>query len=83
MISFEFYETIEVQEFLEACDKYEIQEIIEFLINENYITPSMEIEKKGYIPDIEWKETINKLSKARLKMTREEEEIIKTIVNKK
>jgi hypothetical protein len=85
---------IEPWEYVNDCSSGEIEELIECLHNDGslkdyfakhgVIDPDsvIEIGEKGNILDIEWTETIVKLSKNRLMLTPEEEETIKKIAER-
>jgi hypothetical protein len=85
---------IEPWEYVNNCSSGEIKELIEclhsdgllkeYFIEHGVIDPDsvIEIGEKGNILDIEWTETIVKLSKNRLMLTTEEEETIKKIAER-
>jgi hypothetical protein len=85
---------IEPREYVNDCSSGEIEELIECLHNDGslkdyfakhgVIDPDsvIEIGEKGNILDIEWTETIVKLSKNRLMLTPEDEETIKKITQR-
>jgi len=75
---------VDVDEFLSACNPREIKEIIESLTEDGHltnVTPLMPKEKMSMM-DEEWFNIINKLATLRLRMTSEEESIIREIVKK-
>jgi hypothetical protein len=73
---------IDVDEFLEECDDSEIEEIVAWLKN-NYYIP-----KDAFIPpcktylEQEWDETVEKIRSGFIRMSKEDEYIIKQIANK-
>ena len=85
-----FYEDVEVDidididDFLNACDKADIKEIVQALKEDGHI--------KGYFitsdnpkPSLieqEFDNTINKIHKNRLRLTNEEEELLKKIADR-
>jgi hypothetical protein len=71
---------VEVEEFLDDCSKREIEEAIQWLVDRDWIKPN-QIEE-GNVMDIEWFNTVSKLHTLRQRLTVEEEELIKSIVNK-
>jgi hypothetical protein len=71
---------VEVEEFLDDCSKREIEEAIQWLVDRDWIQPN-QIEE-GNVMDIEWFNTVSKLHTLRQRLTVEEEELIKSIVNK-
>ena len=75
---------ISVDEFWNECSIWEREELAELVIEEGL---AQEIDEHEYVEDesllgIEWKKTIDKLSTLRQRLTVEEEELIKSIVNK-
>jgi hypothetical protein len=84
----EFYvEDIDIDpsEFIDACSKREIEELIDALTEDGYIVKpinSVPLEDKNLL-DEEWDEVIGKLAgRGRLRLTNEEEEIIRKIANR-
>jgi hypothetical protein len=71
---------VEVEEFLDDCSKREIEEAIQWLVDRDWIKPN-QIEE-GNVMDIEWFNAVSKLHTLRQRLTVEEEELIKSIVNK-
>jgi hypothetical protein len=74
---------ISVDEFLDACDKYEIEEVIEWL-SENAVSKEGTVLFSGFpnLNDLEWNSVISTLAKSRLRLSNEDEEIIKAIAKK-
>jgi hypothetical protein len=80
MPDFSTYIDIDPYEYVEECSRRELEELIGILkqgdLWEETKTDNMNI------LDMEWNEVIKKLSNSRLKLSNEDEEIIKTIANK-
>jgi len=76
---------IDPSEFVGACSKREIEELIDALTEDGYIVKpinSVPLEDKNLL-DEEWDEVIGKLAgRGRLRLTNEEEEIIRKIANR-
>ena len=78
---------IYVDEFWNECSRSEKNELIDLLVEEGHVTrvPNSsindEIQKPSLI-EIEWNDMIDKLSELRQRITLEEEEMIKNLVNK-
>jgi hypothetical protein len=75
---------IDVDEFWNECSIWERGELADLVIEEGL---AQEIDGHKYVEDesllgIEWKKTIDKLLTLRQRLTIEEEELIKSIVNK-
>ena len=84
----EFYvEDIDIDpsDFVSACSKREIDELIDALAEDGYIVKpinNVPLEDKNLL-DEEWDEVMGKLSgRARLRLTNEEEETIRNIANR-
>lgn len=71
---------IDVDDFLDSCSRREKEQIIKKL-KEGDLWEDTESENLSLM-EIEWSETLTKLANARLRLTNEEEEIIKKIANK-
>jgi hypothetical protein len=71
---------VDVEEFLDDCSKREIEEVIQWLVDRDWIKPNQV--EEGNVMDIEWFDTVSKLHTLRQRLTVEEEELIKSIVNK-
>lgn len=86
MPEFESYIDVEPDEFVSSCSNREIEELIEVLIEEGYLSSNAKLKtdesKNNTYFDELWLETVSKLSKIRSRLTNEEEEIILTIANK-
>jgi hypothetical protein len=75
---------VSVDDFISACSKSEIGEIITALEEDGYIKPNSSIGStcEKNILDHEWEEVCSKLYSSRLVLTTEEEEIIKKIASR-
>ena len=84
MPEFESYVDIDPSDFVSACSKREIKELIECLAEDGYLKPTYYNvpEDKQSLLDKIWGETLDKLSNNRLMLTTEEEEIITKIANR-
>jgi hypothetical protein len=78
---------IDVDEFWDECSKSEKKELIDLLVEEGHVTrvPNSsindEIQKPSLI-EIEWNDMIDKLSLLRQRLSIEEEDTIKALVEK-
>ena len=73
---------IEVDEFVSACNSREIKKLINYLQEQGHLDGEM-LTNNMSIADKEWSEVISKIGgRARLRLTNEEEEIIRKIANK-
>jgi hypothetical protein len=78
---------IYVDEFWNECSRSEKNELIDLLVEEGHVmrvpNNSLDDEKqKPSLIEIEWENTIGKLSELRQRITLEEEEMIKNLVAK-
>ena len=77
---------VDVYDFLSSCDEDEIQEVVEWLEDGNYIHNSDDEERipldKQNISDKEWYSLSDKFSRIRLQLNLEDEKIIRDILNK-
>ena len=75
---------IEVGEFLDACDKYELEEVVEWLTENYQASDDKTVLFSGFpnLNDLEWNKAISKLAGSRLRLSNEDEEIIKNIAKK-
>ena len=71
---------IDVDDFLESCSRREKEDLVKRLKELNLWEETAS--ENLSIMDLEWTETLTKLANARLRLTNEEEEIIKKIANK-
>lgn len=74
---------IEVEEFIDACSLKDINEIIDYLVESEYINKSQinTYDRIG-IPEQELEDALNKLHGKYVSLTPEEETIIKKIANR-
>jgi len=81
-----YFETeldIDVDEFISSCSKSEIKELIEALQEDGHIGKDSVIQEENMnLLDEEWLKVTNKLNTIRLRLSPEEEELIKEIVNR-
>ena len=82
MAEFGTYIEIDPYEYIDNCSRYEIEELIEHLIDLGHIsgTSKTNPEDKNLL-DLEWDEKIEKLSRNRIRLSKENEEIITQITN--
>jgi hypothetical protein len=74
---------IDVDEFMESCCSYEIDDVIDWLEVNGHLPETVRIsEDKKNLMDIEWDKAITKLHSNRTQLTVAEEEFIKTIANR-
>jgi hypothetical protein len=74
---------IDPSEFVYACNKYEIGELIEALIDDGYIDEPIVTEPdRDNLIDISFKEALSKLQHKRIYLTLEEEQFIINLANK-
>ena len=78
---------IDPSEFVYACNKREIKELIDTLIEENHIKPDAVINGKtqstsGNVPDSIFKNNLDVLSANRLHLTIEEEDMINKLAER-
>ncbi len=69
--------------YVDECSRHEKQELIDELVSRGFVLQiSSPIETKPNLLEIEWFNTISKLATLRQRVTPEEEEMIKNLVNK-
>ncbi len=74
---------ISPSDFLEACSSYEIDQLVSILIEDGYINHESFIEGDDKTADEQiFAESLVKLSENKHRLTKEEEEIIKSISNR-
>ena len=74
---------IDPYEYVDECSRHEKQELIDELVSRGFVLQiSSPIETKPNLLEIEWFNTISKLVRLRQRVTPEEEEMIKNLVNK-
>ena len=83
-----FYEDVEVDididvnDFLNCCNKDDINEIIQFLKEDGYIKDNFINNDSPSLPEIEFDDIINKIHRNRLQLTNEEDELLKKIASR-
>lgn len=84
MPEFESYVDVDPSDFVDACSKREIKELIDILTEDGHIKPTYYNvpEKQKNIMELEWGIALDKLSNSRLMLTREEEETILKIAKR-
>lgn len=81
---FESYAEVEVDvdEFIDACSDSEIEDLLKRLERKGYINPQSQV-IEGNMLDQEWSEVIAKISgNGRLRLSNEEEDVIRKIANR-
>lgn len=73
---------ISPSDFVDACSKREIDELIEILVEDGYIDKQSILTSNKTYGDELYTEALVKLSESRLRLTNEEEEIIKKIADR-
>jgi dTDP-glucose pyrophosphorylase len=73
---------ISPSEFVDACSDREITQLIEILIEDGYISNESILKSDGTYSDTSYTKALVKLSESRLRLTNEEEEIIKKIAER-
>ncbi len=74
---------IEPYEYVDECSRHEKQELIDELVDRGFVLQiSSPSETQPNLLEIEWFNTIAKLSKLRQRLSIEEEETIKALVEK-
>ena len=77
------YIDVDVIDVLDDCNDWEIDRVIDWLRDNDYLTDlTPEKPENPNLMEIEWEQTINKLYSLRQRLTQEEEQIIKQIINK-
>jgi hypothetical protein len=83
MPDFRTYVEIEPEEFLSNCSDSEIEEIINYLLEEGHLDGEPITSKEHHNDlDVEWSGYISKLKNSRLLLSNEDEETIKRIASK-
>jgi hypothetical protein len=72
---------IDAEEFVTSCSSTEIKELIQYLIEEEYIKPDS-IQAPFSIPEQEFESALNKLHGKYVTLSSEEENIIKSIAKR-
>lgn len=73
---------IRVEEFLDECNFKEIKEVINYLKKDKLIPEIICDEDKLSVPEIEYEDGLNKLHGKWNRLSKEDEELIKSIANK-
>lgn len=73
---------VDVQEFLEACHSREIEEVIQFLEENDYISSKKNLQGKYSVNELELHENLDALYEKYGSLTKEEEQIIATIAKR-
>jgi hypothetical protein len=73
---------ISPSDFVDACSKREIAELIEILIEDGYVDNQSILKTNGTYDDESYTKALIKLSESRRRLTNEEEEIIKKIAER-
>lgn len=84
MPEFESYIDVDPSDFVYSCSKKEIEELIECLVEDGHLSsravPTPDGQKN--LLDLEWESLIGKLLENRLRLSKEDEEIIAQIASK-
>lgn len=73
---------IDVDDFLEGCSSYEINEVVEWLEANEYIKNAITDNNIDNLQDIEFKEALSIIANNRIMLSVEEEELIKSIAKR-
>lgn len=73
---------ISPSDFVDACSKREIDELIEILVEDGYIDKQSILTSNRTYDDESYTKALVKLSESRLRLNNEEEEIIKKIADR-
>jgi hypothetical protein len=71
---------IDVDEFIDSCSRKEINELIDYLVEDGYVIKVTGT--KQSVPEAEFNQLLDKLSQNRLCLTNEEEELLKKIASR-
>ena len=84
MPEFESYIDVDPFDFVSSCSSGEIKELIECLVEDGHLTSSALHKPIGdkNLLDIEWESHVSKLFENRLRLSKEEEEIIVQIASR-
>ncbi len=72
---------LDVDDFINACSRRELEELIDCLVEDGYVIRGVK-DVNLSIPEIEFNQLLDKLSKNRLRLTNEEDELLKKIANR-
>ena len=75
---------VDVDDFMYQCNNREIKEVIEYLIEEDYIKPQQVVGSNASLSLIEYEfnEIIEKIQENRLRLTSEEDALLKKIADR-
>jgi hypothetical protein len=73
---------ISPSDFVDACSKREIAELIEILVEDGYVDNQSILTSNSTYGDESYTKALVKLSESRLRLTNEEEEMIKKIADR-
>jgi hypothetical protein len=87
MPEFDTYVDVDVDEFWSACSRREKESLIDMLEEDGWVkrTSPKGTDPSETLPsimEIEWQEMCNKLSELRLRISSQDEEMLKSIINK-
>ena len=72
---------VDIVEILDECSSSEIEDVVDWLVDNDYIKQEHTTRSES-VMDEEWNEAISKLHTLRQRLTIEEEQLIKSIINK-
>lgn len=75
---------VDIYDFLTSCSSQEIRELVEALVEDGYLKPSAvkEYNEKKSFVETEWDKLTEKLSEIRLRISQEDEDNIRKIIEK-
>jgi len=75
---------VDVDDFMYQCNSYEIEEVIEYLIEEGYIEPKQVVGSNAStsLVEYEFNEILQKIQENRLRLTYEEDALLKKIADR-
>lgn len=77
------YIDINIIDALDDCNGWEIDQVIEWLKDNDYIAnKDVQVIEDKNLMDLDWDKVIDKLSTKRIYLTQQEEDTIKSIVNR-
>lgn len=75
---------VEIDDFLSSCSSKEIKELIDALIEDGHLKHNCQTDstgKKTYLEE-EWDQITDKINQIRLRISQEDEELLRSIVKK-
>lgn len=83
MPEFETYTNVDVDDFVDACNKREIKELVEFLSEQGHISPSVitSHESQGVLESF-FMEKMDKLREKYYRLSQEDEQILEDLFKK-